>query len=69
MGKVALYMESKPLIIKRNPMKEDNHCFLTVRLQIELLEKLDRTAYQANISRNKLINLILEYQVDHIQLA
>lgn len=50
-------------------MKEDNHCFLTVRLQIELLEKLDRTAYQANISRNKLINLILEYQVDHIQLA
>ena len=34
-------------------MKEDNHCFLTVRLQIELLEKLDRTAYQANISEKQ----------------
>ena len=47
---------------------EDGNKVITVRLQNDILEKLDKIAQESNHSRNELINIMLAYGVDNIKI-
>lgn len=59
-------MGSDPLIIKKRG--EDGNKIITVRIQEGTLNKLDDLAVKSNRSRNELINIILAYGVDNVEL-
>ncbi len=59
-------MKTDTLKIKRRG--DDGNKIITVRIQVDTLEKLDKLASEINYSRNELINIILEYGVDNIEI-
>ena len=59
-------MSNEPLKIKKRG--EDGHKIISVRIKMELLEKVDAIAESTNRSRNELINLILSHGVDNIEI-
>ena len=59
-------MRKEPLKIKKRG--EDGSKVITVRIREETLAALDRIAAEANYSRNELINLMLAYEVEHIEI-
>ena len=59
-------MKNEPLKIKKRG--EDGTRVVTVRMREEILAELDRLAAESNYSRNELINLILAYGVEHIEI-
>ncbi len=59
-------MKNEPLKIKKRG--EDNARVITVRLKADLLNELDRIAYESNYSRNELINIILQHGVENIEI-
>lgn len=48
---------------------EDNHRVISIRIDADLLDKLDKIAGETNRSRNEVINLILEHGVDDIEIV
>lgn len=48
---------------------EDNHRVISIRVEAELLDKLDEIAGESNRSRNEVINLILEHGVENIEIV
>lgn len=59
-------MKNDPLKIKKRG--EDGTRVVTVRMREEILSELDRIASESNYSRNELINIILAYGVEHIEI-
>lgn len=59
-------MRKEPLKIKRRG--EDGSKVITVRIREETLAALDKIAAEANYSRNELINLMLAYEVENIEI-
>ena len=59
-------MKNDTLKIKRRG--EDGNKIITVRIQVDTLEKLDKLASEINYSRNELINVILAHGVDNIEI-
>lgn len=59
-------MDNEPLRIKRRG--EDGNRVITVRIREDTLSALDRLAAESNYSRNELINIILSYGVEHIEI-
>ena len=59
-------MKNEPLKIKRRG--EAGTRIIFVRIREEALSELDRIANESNYSRNKLINLILDYGVKNIEI-
>ncbi len=59
-------MKKEPLIIKRRG--EDGTKLITVRIKEDILAKLDKIASESNHSRNELINIILSYGVENIEI-
>jgi len=59
-------MKNEPLVIKRRG--DDGTKVITVRIREELLSELDRIASVSNHSRNELINIILAYGVNNIEI-
>lgn len=59
-------MDSEPLKIKKRG--EDGNRIISVRVREEILAKLDKIAAESNYSRNELINLILNYGIQHIEI-
>ena len=59
-------MGKEPLKIKKRG--EDGSKVITVRIREETLAALDRIAAEANYSRNELINLMLAYEVENIEI-
>ncbi len=55
-----------PLVIKKRG--EDGSKVITVRLREDLLAELDRISAESNYSRNELINIILRYGVENIEI-
>ncbi len=64
--KVRHSMGKEPLKIKRRG--EDGSKVITVRIKEETLMALDRIASESNYSRNELINIILQYGVNNIEI-
>lgn len=59
-------MKNEPLKIKKRG--EDGTRVITVRIREEILADVDKIAAESNYSRNELINLILAYGVEHIEI-
>lgn len=59
-------MKDKPLIIKKRG--EDGTKVISLRIRQETLDALDELAKEANYSRNEVINIILEYGVENIEI-
>ena len=59
-------MNSEGLKIKKRG--EDGNKIISLRIKEELLVKIDRLAEESNYSRNGLINLMLTYGVEHVEI-
>lgn len=59
-------MNEKPLTIKKRG--DDGTKVVSVRMRRDLLDSLDHIAQDSNYSRNEIINIILEYGVENIQI-
>lgn len=59
-------MKNEPLVIKRRG--EDGSKIITVRIREDTLAQLDRIAADSNYSRNELINIILRYGVENLEI-
>ena len=59
-------MKNEALVIKKRG--EDGSRVITVRIKEDTLAALDQLAAETNYSRNELINIILKYGVDNIQI-
>ena len=59
-------MANAPLKIKKRG--EDGNKVITVRLREDTLAQLDRLAAETNYSRNELINIILSYGVQNVEI-
>ena len=59
-------MKNEPLKIKRRG--DDGTKIITVRINMETLDKLTKLASENNYSRNELINIILAYGVENLEI-
>lgn len=59
-------MNSNSLKIKKRG--EDGNKIISVRIKEDILKELDRIATESNYSRNELINLILQYGVENLEI-
>lgn len=58
-------MEKERFIIKLQG--EDHYHTFSIRIKDALFERINQTARLGNISRNKLISLILEHYIDAVE--
>ncbi len=58
-------MEEEHFIIKLQG--EDHYHVFSIRIKDTLFDQLNQTAHRGNISRNKLISLILEHYIDAVE--
>ena len=56
------------LIITKKPKGEDGHKIFSVRIKDETIARLDEIAKQTNRSRNDLINILLDFGMDHCEI-
>lgn len=47
---------------------EDGYKNFSIRIKSDTVDRLDELAKKANISRNELINTILDYGIDHCDI-
>ena len=59
-------MSNEPLVIRRRG--EDGSKIITVRIKQDILASLDKIAAESNYSRNELINTILRYGVENLEI-
>lgn len=59
-------MSEKSLKIKKRG--EDGNKIISVRIKEDILEQLDKISKESNYSRNELINLILKYGVENLEI-
>jgi predicted transcriptional regulator len=58
----------KKLIISKRMKGEDGHKVFSVRIKDETVARLEELASKTNRSRNDLINLLLDYAIDHCEV-
>ena len=54
--------------IKIKKRGDDGHRIISIRLPLELIEKLDRIAGESNYSRNQIMVMLLEHGVDNVEI-
>ncbi len=59
-------MSNEPLKIKKRG--EDGNKIISVRIREDILTELDRISKESNYSRNELINLILKYGIENLEI-
>lgn len=59
-------MNNTSLKIKKRG--EDGNKIISVRIKEDILFKLDKISKESNYSRNELINLILKYGVENLEI-
>ena len=59
-------MNNNSLKIKKRG--EDGNKIISVRIKEDILKELDKIAKESNYSRNELINLILQYGVENLEI-
>lgn len=45
---------------------EDGYRITTIRIPVDVLERLEELAIKAHVSRNKIISMVLEHGLDNI---
>ncbi|MCC8160677.1 MAG: ribbon-helix-helix domain-containing protein [Oscillospiraceae bacterium] len=62
-------MSDKKLQIKKYTLRgEDNHKTFSIRIEKDLLSKIEDISRQTGRSRNELINVLLEFAVDNCEI-
>lgn len=59
-------MAGESLKIKKRG--EDGNRIISVRIKEDILSELDRISSESNYSRNELINLILRFGIDNLEI-
>ena len=59
-------MNNETLKIKKRG--EDGNKIISVRIKDEILYELDKIAKESNYSRNELINIILKYGIENLEI-
>ncbi len=59
-------MNNEKLKIKRRG--EDGNKIISVRIKDDILDRLDSISKESNYSRNELINLILKYGIENLEI-
>lgn len=59
-------MSGESLKIKKRG--EDGSKIISVRIKEDILNELDRISKESNYSRNELINLILRYGIENLEI-
>ena len=59
-------MGTEPLKIKKRG--EDGTKIISVRIKEDILCELDKISKESNFSRNELINLILKYGIENLEI-
>ncbi len=59
-------MNKEPLKIRKRG--EDGNKIISVRIKEDLLKELDKISKESNYSRNELINLILKYGIENLEI-
>lgn len=62
----CLRMKNEPLKIKKRG--DDGHRVISLRIGVDMLEKLDELAKESNRSRNEIIILMLEHGIENIEI-
>jgi len=55
-------------LLKIKKRGEDGNRIISVRLREDILNELDRISKESNYSRNELINLILKYGIENLEI-
>ena len=64
-----LYIANKDLIIKHKRAKgDDGYRTFSIRIKEEIVSKLDNISTQTGHSRNELIGLLLEYEIENCRV-
>ena len=61
-------MEEKLIINKKSLKGEDGYKTFSVRIKEETVIKLNNLSNETNRSRNELINILLDYAIEHCQV-
>ena len=62
-------MKEKLIINKKSLKGEDGYKTFSIRIKDETVANLDKLAQQTNRSRNELINLILKYGIENLEIT
>ena len=57
------------LVITKKLKGEDGHKIFSVRLKDETIDRLDHIAKETNRSRNDLINMLLDFAMEHCEIC
>lgn len=61
-------MEEKLIINKRLPKGEDGYKTFSIRIKDETVERLDKISKETGRSRNELINILIDFAIDHSEV-
>lgn len=61
-------MDKKPVIKKRELRGDDGYKLFFIRIKEETSKKLDALSQETNRSRNELINIMLDWSIDNIEI-
>ena len=61
-------MEEKLIINKKSLKGEDGYKTFSVRIKEETVIRLNNLSNETNRSRNELINILLDYAIEHCQV-
>ena len=61
-------MKEKLIIRKKGLKGEDGYKTFSIRIKEETVTELEKIAEQTNRSRNEIINILLDYAIDHCEV-
>lgn len=61
-------MDKKLVIKKRELRGDDEYRIFSIRIKEETSKKLDALSQETNRSRNELINIMLDWSIDNIEI-
>ncbi len=61
-------MKEKLVIQKKSLKGEDGYKTFSIRIKEETVRRLDDLSQESNRSRNELINILLDYAIDHCEI-
>jgi len=61
-------MGMKEIVISKRPQKrgDDGHRIISLRIGIDMLDKLEKIAHKTDRSRNELINILLAAALENV---
>ena len=61
-------MDKKLVIKKRELRGDDGYKIFSIRIKEETSKKLDALSQETNRSRNELVNIMLDWSIDNIEI-